>query len=205
MRALAYENDMQWSSGCLTRLPERARGRGSAGFTLIELLLVVSILVILGAVAVPSLRNTVRDARANAGMRAAMGQFKSARDLAMTARRLVEVQFLGTNQIQLSRIDGAVSTVVSNVTLENGMEFRTFTGLPDTPDQYGLTGAVSFGAAARIFFMTDGSLVDINGVPATGTVFLGVSNVSITARALTVLGATGRIQGYRWDGRQWQQ
>jgi prepilin-type N-terminal cleavage/methylation domain-containing protein len=182
------------------------RGRRAAGFTLIEIMFSVAVIGIMAAVSVPMLQNTIRDARASAAMRVLMGQFAAAREAAMTSRRNVEVKFLGTNQVQLVRIDsGTTSTTLSTVALENGLEYRTFTGMPDTPDQFGNAAAVSFGGATRIFFTTDGSLIDINAAPATGSVFLGVANMSITARAVTIMGTTGRIQGYRWDGRQWAQ
>ena len=181
-------------------------GRRTAGITLIELLFVVALTGILAAISVPMLQNTIRDARASAAMRVLMGQLIAARESSMTSRRNVEVKFLGTNQVQLVRIDtGATTTVLSTVTMENGMEFRTFAGMADTPDQFGNGAAVSFGAATRVFFTTDGSLIDVNGAPATGTVFMGVANMSTTARAVTIMGATGRIQGYRWDGLQWAQ
>jgi hypothetical protein len=36
-----------------------------------------------------------------------------------------------------------------------------------------------------------------------GTVFFGKPNVPMSARAVTIMGATGKIQLYRWNGTQW--
>jgi hypothetical protein len=52
-------------------------------------------------------------------------------------------------------------------------------------------------------FTTDGTLIDSNGSPVNGTVFLSIANVPKSARAVTVLGATGRVRGYRWTGLAW--
>lgn len=163
-----------------------------------------SILMVLTAIAVPTIRNDMLDARAGTAMRQVRGQLSVARDMAMAQRRTVEVQFNGTNQIQLIRIDGAVRTPAGSTTLSNGMEYRLFPGLPDTPDAFGAVGGVSFGGATTVWFLADGSVSDAVGVPASGTLFLGMVDQPLSARAVTVIGPTGRIQAYRWDGRAWR-
>ena len=62
---------------------------------------------------------------------------------------------------------------------------------------------VNFGAAATIMFNTEGMLVDSGGIPVNGTVFLLIPNQPGSFRAVTVLGATGRVRGFRWNGGQW--
>jgi Tfp pilus assembly protein FimT len=186
-----------------------ARGRSTqvadrSGYSLLELVVVASILMVATAIAVPTIRNEMFDARAGATMRQVRGQLSVARDTAMAQRRTVEVQFNGTNQIQLIRIDGAVRTPVGLTTLSNSMEYRLFPGLPDTPDAFGAEGGISFGGATTVWFLADGSVSDAVGVPASGTLFLGVADQPLTARAVTVIGPTGRIQAFRWDGRAWR-
>jgi hypothetical protein len=63
---------------------------------------------------------------------------------------------------------------------------------------------VDFGGAARMIFQTDGTLVDSQGNPVNGSIFLGQADHPESARAVTVLGATGRVRSYRWTrGSQW--
>jgi hypothetical protein len=75
--------------------------------------------------------------------------------------------------------------------------------VPDTPDAFGNANAVAFGVANTVMFGTDGTLIDGNGNPLNGTVFLIIISQPESARAVTVLGATGRIRGYRWWGGVW--
>jgi Tfp pilus assembly protein FimT len=178
-----------------------------SGYSLLELVVVASILMVLTAIAAPTIRNEMLDARAGAAMRQVRGQLSVARDTAMAARRTVEVQFNGTNQIQITRIDGPGNTnrkVIGSTTLLNNMQYRVFGGLPDTPDAFGIAAGVSFGGATTVLFLADGSVSDAGGVPTSGTLFLGMAGQPLSARAVTVLGPTGRIQAYRWDGRAWR-
>jgi prepilin-type N-terminal cleavage/methylation domain-containing protein len=176
----------------------------ASGFSLLELLVVVSILLIATAVAVPSIRNEILDSRANAAMWQAQAQLQAARDWAMTQRRTMEVDLSGTSRIQVIRIDGNVRTTLATTVFVNGMQYHLFGNVPDTPDAFGNPSAVSFGGSTTVWFLADGSLSDANGVPLSGTVFLGMPNQPLSARAVTVLGPTGRIQPYRWDGRSWR-
>ena len=47
-----------------------------------------------------------------------------------------------------------------------------------------------------MFFQADGTFVNLSGAYVNGTVFLGDTNVVATARAVTVLGTTGRVRSY---------
>ena len=67
----------------------------------------------------------------------------------------------------------------------------------------GFVVAISFGTALKIMFGPDGTLIDNNGSPINGTVFLSVANNPASFRAVTVLGATGRVRSYRWNGVVW--
>ena len=84
------------------------------------------------------------------------------------------------------------------------MTYLLVAGIPDTPDAFGNGRAVNFGGPTTVWFLADGSLTDANGVPVSGTVFLATPSQPLSARAVTVLGPTGRIQGYRWDGKAWR-
>ena len=141
---------------------------------------------------------------ADEAMNQTVAQMRRGRELAISGRRNVEIKFLGTNQIQLVRYEVPVgTTVLSTFNLSNKIEFRTFDGVPDTPYSFGNYAAVDFGGATQLIFQTDGTLVDQQGNPRNGSVFLGVASHTETARAATILGGTGRVRGYRWAKTEW--
>jgi len=64
---------------------------------------------------------------------------------------------------------------------------------------------VDFGAAGSMHFNTDGTLIDGGtGAPINGTIFLVIPNFPRSFRAVTLMGSTGRIRGYRWNGANWE-
>ena len=176
----------------------------TSGVSLLEMLLTVGVLMVMSAIAVPAVRGEILDAKASSGMRQVQGSLRAARDAAMTQRRTMEVIFSGTGTIQVNRMDGNVRTPLSRLDVVNGMGYRTFTGIPDTPDAFGVAGGISFGGLTTVYFLADGSVTDVNGISVSGTLFLGMANQPLTARAVTVLGPTGRIQSYRWDSQVWR-
>jgi hypothetical protein len=100
-------------------------------------------------------------------------------------------------------VPGPATTVISTTRLEGGPIFILM-GLDDTPDAFGKGTAIDFGSATNIKFTPDGTLVNQNGVTINGTVFMGMQPDVRSARAVTVLGSTGRIRGYRFDGKTWK-
>lgn len=190
-------------------MTEKARvdrfGR-SDGFSFVEANIVLLMVFVVAGFALLNLGGIMPGIRANTAMKQVMAQLRTGRELALAQRRNVEVRFLGDNQIELVRFDVPTGrTSLGTVTLEGDVEFRVFDDVPDTPDAFGKTSAVDFGGAATLIFLSDGTLVDDAGDPINGTVFLGLADRPETARAVTVLGATGRVRGYRWTGTAWIQ
>jgi Tfp pilus assembly protein FimT len=177
-----------------------------AGFTMVEASLVILIMSIVSGFVLLSYNGMMPGINANAAMNQTMAQLQTGRELAIAQRREFQVAFVGDNQIQLTRVEepaGAGTTVLSAVTLDNNVQFHQFDGIPDTPDSLGAGAAISFGGLDTLTFLSDGTLVDAQGNPLSGTVFLGLADHPETARAVTVLGATGRVRSYRWTGTSW--
>ena len=174
------------------------------GFTLLEMMVVVSIMAIVGSMATASLVSTRKGLQGDGAMRLVMTQFNIARETAITQRRNIELQFVGGNWIRTIRHEapGITTTLLTSVALESNATFSQVTGagVGDTLDGFGTgTGqGVVFGLATSIQFTTDGTLIDGNGNPLNGTIFLSIANQPESARAVTVLGSTGRVRGYKW-------
>jgi type II secretory pathway pseudopilin PulG len=173
---------------------------------MIELMFIVAIMGIISAMAVLRMSASQPSLKGNGAMRVILSQVKTARELAITQRRYMRIVFTNPNQLQIVReeVPGPNTTVLSTTILEGGVQFALVNSLPDTPDAFGKNAAIYFGGVATVKFTPDGTLVNQNGGSANGTVFLALQNIEASARAITVLGSTGRIRGYRWDGRIWR-
>ena len=175
-----------------------------AGFTMIETLITMGVMTAVGSMAAFQIGQTQPAMKSDGAMRALVAQLNTARELSITQHRYVQVNFVGTGEVQVVRQDRpAGTTTVSTATFEGDAQFGTVPGLPDTPEALGNGSAVSFGSSTVVRFSSDGTLVDQAGKLVSGTVFLNVANVKGSGRAVTVLGATGRIRAYRWDGSKW--
>ena len=180
--------------------------RQHAGYSMVEVTMAMLVASILAGFAVLNIGGITPGTTANAALNEAVAQLRTGRESAIAQRRNIELKFLGSNQIQLVRDEVPVGTTVLNtLTLEGSMQFLSFNGLPDTPDLFGNGAAINFGGAQSIIFQSNGVLVDQNANPINGSVFIGQVNHTETARAVTILGATGRVRGYRWSGTAWIQ
>lgn len=187
-----------------TDITVAGRPHHHAGFSLVEVGISMTLMsVIAGFVMLNAIGISPR-LSADEALNQTVAQIRRGRELAISGRRNVEIKFLGTNQIQLVRYEvPAGTTVLGTFSLANKVAFRQFDGVPDTPDSFGNYAPVDFGGATQLIFHTDGTLVDQQGNPRNGSVFIGVANHSETARAATILGGTGRVRGYRWAKTEW--
>jgi len=207
--------------------------RRQRGTSLIELMAVVGIVITLSAFAIMSTLRPTTTSRANNAVDAVVSTLIQGRQLAVSKRRNVLVSFNGTNQIQLTvqtLPNEAVPTPLPIVKLNDGistaLQFYVFPTLPNTPMGplgFGNTTAIDYqavngsGAPNAVMFSTSGGLVGAGGAapanyyavgnndPINATIFIGTPSDSSTARAITVMGATGRVRSYAWNGAAWQE
>lgn len=180
---------------------------GEWGYSLIEIMIVLCLIAIVSAMAVPVSSEFLNQRKADSGVVAAMAAVTAARDRAIAERRNIQFTFVPPNQIKLSRVEvpSGVLTLVDTFTLDNGQIFIKFPGTPDTPDHFGGDAAQSFTGTAPVMFTSDGSLIDSAGDLVNGTLFVGQEGQEVTARAITIYGVTGLTKAWKWRGRKWMQ
>lgn len=207
---------------------QQRKGSPEQGFSFLELVTVVGIIMILASFAVMSTTSTTFNSRANAAMDSLISQLRTARQMAISMRRNVLVQITAPNQIQLTieTLPGEapakpIAPVYLNDNASGGSQFYLFPGLPDTPMNFGNSQAINFAPASggaaglSVMFTTSGTLVGSTATsgfatvgsnnPVNASIFIGVPGHTNTARAITILGATGRVRQYYWTGTTWQE
>ena len=200
-----------------------SKRKAEQGFSLLEMIVVVMIIMVFGAMAIMSTRSTTFSSKANEAMDQVITQLRSARQLALTMRRNVLVTITAPNVITLAvqTLPGeAAATPIAPVYLNDnvagGCTFYVYPGLPDTPMGFGNSTALTFAPASggtaglAVLFSTSGSLVGTtassgyntlgNSNPVNASIFLAIPGQLNTARAVTVLGSTGRVRNYSWTG-----
>ena len=181
------------------------------GFSLIELMVVIMIILIVSAIAVISINPNVQQARVDAEMRSVIAVIRQAREYSIANRRYVQISFPANNQIQVTQLNtltpgaGGVNPVLTTLTLAPPFVFN-LNGMPDTPDAFGNGGPIVFegvinGPVGGMVFQSDGELLDgATFLPINGSIFMGYPGQPATARAVTVLGTTGRVRGWKSNG-----
>jgi len=177
-----------------------------------EILVAVAIISIILGMTMLNYSTVLPNYKANSAMDQLLYQLRSARERAISHRREVQVQFVGTNQLTVTEI-WLVGTapLPTTVTFEGGAQYIVFSTVPDLPAPYnfGNTAPIYFGALSGgppiMKFSTTGAFIDGGNTLLNGTVFMGIPGKPSTARAISVLGATGRVREYHWDGTQWQE
>ena len=178
----------------------------TAGYSVIELMFVLGLMAVLAGMATLQISMSRPGLIGDGAMRVVLGQLNQARETAITQRRYVRIVFTPANLVQSIREDSTTTTTtLTSVLIESGVEFVLVTGLPDTPDAFGNSSAIAFGSVTNVKFTPEGTLVNQDGASTNGTVFLALPNQALSARAVTVLGSTGRVRGYKWDGAKWSQ
>jgi prepilin-type N-terminal cleavage/methylation domain-containing protein len=186
--------------------------RSQRGFSLLEILTAVAVISVVLGMAMLNYGSILPNFKANSAMDQLLYQLRSARERAIAHRREVQVQFIGTNQLQITEIwPVGTAPVDKPVSFEGGAQFIVFPSVTDLPApfNFGNTAPVYFeglsGGPPIMKFSTTGAFIDGGNTLVNGTVFMGIPGKPSTARAISILGATGRVREYHWDGSQWQE
>lgn len=178
--------------------------KSARGFSLIEALMVTAIVLVGSSVAVIQMRTSMAVLDADTAINMVSSQLRYARQIAVDQRRDVLVEFVGNNEIKITRQDGGgETTVMSDVFLPTGFTFSMPEDADDTPDAYGNENPVYFNLSTSGTIEADGVFTTTNnGIVTNGTVFT-MSGSSSTARAITLTGASGRTRIYWIRGDSW--
>jgi type II secretory pathway pseudopilin PulG len=194
----------------------RGNARNENGYSLMEVLVVVALIIIISGVALFQWQNYLPTLRANAAMGQVIQQMRLARSTAVSDRRAIIVNIsagAGTMQLQQVPPGGGLPVTLSTVSLSGGAKFCLVPGLPDTPMAFGNSQPVNFvnatvpGAVVTVTeFLSDGTFGQAVGIPVNGSIFIcAQGGQQVGARAITILGTTGRVRPYRWVGNSWQE
>ena len=193
-------------------------GESAAGFSLIQMLIVVALLLILVAMAVPQVISMRRLLRFNGIQREVIAQLRLTRQLAMSQRQVMRFRYDNTNK-QLVIIDNqergtAANPIANDTTNDRVVKTTSLTGSGVPADEIvygqpgGTTNALPDGASmgtlnnglVEIIFQPDGSVVDSSGNPVNAALFFYDNKApTATAIAVSVLGAGGRVKTWRYS------
>jgi type II secretory pathway pseudopilin PulG len=185
------------------------------GFTLLESVVVIGIMMILMGIAIVQSFGSRESYQANSAMDTVVAQLRVARELAITQRTDVQVMFVSagaTQQVQYMVLaqpgTKEANGPVISTNLPSQTTFTLTPGVPDTPMKFGNNAPIYIGnvsgGPAFMEFTSTGQFTDQTGFNTlNGTVFIGVSGQNNTARAVTIMGGTGRVRPYSYTGVTW--
>jgi type II secretory pathway pseudopilin PulG len=185
-----------------------SRRKSQSGFSIAELVVTVGVLMVGGGIAVMNISGALRGAHVETAYQNTLDQLRFARQVAIDKRTVCRVDFAapGTISVTQAFADGTPVTT-ETITLPADVQYTIVTGMPKppsaTPDNLGNGNvAIDFdrvagGSGATIFFQPDGSALDAAGRVNDGVIYVARPNELNGARAISLLGTTGRIRGWR--------
>lgn len=187
----------------------RAAPHSAAGYSILELLVVLAAAMVFGSIGLLQLRDALTTAQTNSAYYTTLSMMRQARQTALANRRVYVLTFVAPSTIRMERIEQDASrTQIQSVTLAANVQFRIEPGIPvgsgQTPDHLGNGSlAIDLNGSNQVYFQPDGSGRDASRRLENGVIYLARPGQLMTARAITLFGATGRIKGWRLSALAW--
>lgn len=182
--------------------------KSQSGFSLIEMVVTLGVLMVAASVAVMNISSAVRGSHVETAYQNTLNQLRLARQMAIDKRTVCRVDFaaLGTVSLTQAFADGT-PVQTETVTLPQDVQYVIVAGMPSPPsappDNIG-NGKIAIdfdriggGGGTTIYFQPDGSALDAAGRANDGVIYVARPGELSGARAVTLLGTTGRIRGWR--------
>jgi type II secretory pathway pseudopilin PulG len=182
--------------------------RSQAGFSLSEIVVTLGVLMVGGGVAIMNISGALRGSHVETAYQNTLNQMRFARQVAIDKRTVCRVDFAAPGTISVTQAFADGNPVqTETITLPADVQYTIVNGMPSppspTPDNIG-NGKIAIdfdrvagGSGTAIFFQPDGSALDAAGRANDGVIYLARPNELNGARAITLLGTTGRIRGWR--------
>ena len=214
-------------------VPRQKTHHAIRGFSAIEVLIVLGIIMIIVAAAVPSILSTLKEARVRSAYEDVVSAMRRAHEVAIDRRRVVVLTFNpGTPATIVFTQEDLVpanppnpstyilSPVVNTpnpetIQLPQGMNFQlpspipgvspdAIPGAPSQPTDYGYN-STSAGGLNTMYFQANGQVLETgeNGPVADGVIYIGRTGDPNSFRAVSILGQTARVKGWRLSGSTW--
>ncbi len=191
--------------------------RDERGFTLLEAVVVIAIMMILMGIAVIRSFGSFESYQVNSAQDTVVSQLRVARQLSIAQRRVVQVyidtapesdgRYHVAYRVQPAPGTGEALGLLVTVPMPGSAQFILETGVPDTPMAFGNSAPVFIGnppvngGPPIMQFNPTGTFTDSTGTNLIyGTIFIGVLNEVTSARAVTIMGGTGRVRAYTYAG-----
>jgi type II secretory pathway pseudopilin PulG len=178
------------------------------GYTLLEIIVVVGIVIVGSAVAMPVTMQMVQNAKGDSAMTMTASFLQTARNRAVAERRNILISWVSSTEMKAERVEvpGGQLTLVDALVLEGEEQFIKLDEIDqDTPAGFGFDDNINFTGPTPVMFTSDGSLIDAAGDVTNGTIFVARPDTPETARAVTIMGVTGLIRSFKWRGTTWQE
>lgn len=188
------------------------KGRNESGFSLVEAIVVIAVILVMAAVAIFQIAPALKGSKSDTALQTALGQLRRFHEDAVDQRRIYRVSFMSPRTIQVDQMTydstgSQVFTFINSIDLPNETQFLCVSGIPTSPSAVpdglgdGKT-AIDFsldygGGGTTVFFQKDGRATDSAGRLNDGVLYIAQTGDLNSSKAVTVLGATGRVKGWR--------
>jgi type II secretory pathway pseudopilin PulG len=180
------------------------------GFSMLEAMAVVAIMLTALSISFVTLQPALTASRATSSYNQCFMLLRRYRQQAIDERKQYIVTFLAPNTVQVSRQDvgtpvNPAPVVITTQQMSPDVNFQIVVGVPaNTPDNFGNAArAIDFGQGIGlgglnyVKFMPDGSSQDVNGNLNSGVLYIAIAGNLYSSRAISVMGATGRVRGWQ--------